>query len=446
MDDFLGEGSSQRWDESGDKPVQRGAYFALVDEADSILIDEARTPLIIGSLGEEAREQMVATYQWAASHAAAFEEEVDFEYDHEKRKVELTYEGRHRMRALPQDELVSEVGLVDQYEYTERAIKVKRDFHLDQQYVVRDGEIVIVDEYTGRMAEGRKWRDGIHQAIEAKQEVEITVPTGQAARITVQDLFLRYEHLAGMTGTARTAAKEFRKIYRHRVYQIPTNRPRNRSRLTARVYATTDQKLAAITEEVKELHEEGRPVLIGTRTIEKSERLSALLEEAGIPHEVLNAREIEHEADIVAAAGQQGKVTVATNMAGRGTDIKLQEGIAEKGGLHVICTELHESARIDRQLMGRCGRQGDPGSYRQFMAVEDEILQEGFGPDRAQRLQKQTAEVGGELGNFRSVLRRAQQKVERKHFNDRNVLLHHERERKKLQKELGQDPYLDTAE
>jgi len=446
MDDFLGEGSSQRWDESGDKPVQRGAYFALVDEADSILIDEARTPLIIGSLGEEAREQMVATYQWAARHAAAFEEDVDFEYDHEKRKVELTYEGRHRMRALPRDELVSEVGLVDQYEYTERAIKVKRDFHLDQQYVVRDGEIVIVDEYTGRMAEGRKWRDGIHQAIEAKQEVEITVPTGQAARITVQDLFLRYEHLAGMTGTARTAAKEFRKIYRHRVYQIPTNRPRNRSRLAARVYATTDQKLEAITEEVKELHTAGRPVLIGTRTIEKSERLSALLDEAGIPHEVLNAREIEHEADIVAAAGQHGKVTVATNMAGRGTDIKLQEGIAEKGGLHVICTELHESARIDRQLIGRCGRQGDPGSYRQFMAVEDEILQEGFGPDRAQRLQQQTSDMGGELGNFRSVLRRAQQKVERKHFQDRNVLLHHERERKKLQKELGQDPYLDTAE
>ena len=249
-----------------------------------------------------------------------------------------------------------------------------------------------------------------------------------------------------MTGTARTAAKEFRKIYRHRVYQIPTNRPRNRSRLAARVYATTDQKLEAITEEVKELHTAGRPVLIGTRTIEKSERLSALLDEAGIPHEVLNAREIEHEADIVAAAGQHGKVTVATNMAGRGTDIKLQEGIAEKGGLHVICTELHESARIDRQLIGRCGRQGDPGSYRQFMAVEDEILQEGFGPDRAQRLQQQTSDMGGELGNFRSVLRRAQQKVERKHFQDRNVLLHHERERKKLQKELGQDPYLDTAE
>ena len=445
-DDFLGAGSSQRWDDSGDKPVQREAYFALVDEADSILIDEARTPLIIGSLGEDAREQMIATYDWAARHAAVFEEDLDFEYDHEKRKVELTYEGRHRMRALPQDELVSEVGLVDQYEYTERAIKVDRDFHLNQQYVVRDGEIVIVDEYTGRMAEGRKWRDGIHQAIEAKEKVEITVPTGQAARITVQDLFLRYQHLAGMTGTARTAAREFRKIYRHRVFQIPTNRPRNRSNLKARVYATGEQKLAAITEEVSELHQQGRPVLIGTRTIDKSQRLSELLTEAGITHVVLNAREIEHEADIVAAAGQQGKVTVATNMAGRGTDIKLQEGIAEKGGLHVICTELHESARIDRQLIGRCGRQGDPGSYRQFMAVDDEILQEGFGPERAERLQRQTAELGGEIGNFRSILRRAQRKVERKHFRDRNVLLHHERERKKLQKELGQDPYLDTTE
>jgi len=446
LDDFLGEGSSQRWDNSGDQPVQRGAYFALVDEADSILIDEGRTPLIIGSIGEQAREQIVATYEWAAQNAASYVEDEDYDYDHEKRKADLTFSGRQRMRALPQEELVAEMGLVDQYEYTERAIKVHRDFHLDQQYVVRDEEIVIVDEFTGRLAEGRKWRDGIHQAIEAKEKVEVTVPTGQAARITVQDLFLRYQHLAGMTGTARSAAREFRKIYRRSVIVIPTNRERIRSGLAARVFGTAEQKLAAITQEVQELHQLGRPVLIGTRTIDKSERLSTLLTEAGIPHEVLNAREIEHEADIVAEAGQQGRVTVATNMAGRGTDIKLQEGIAEMGGLHVICTELHESARIDLQLMGRCGRQGDPGSFRQFMSVDDDILLEGFGPERAERIQRKTANASGELEGFKTILQRAQRKVERKHFRDRNVLLHHERERKKLQKELGQDPYLDTAD
>jgi len=446
LNDFLGEGSAQRWDSAGDQPVQRGAYYALVDEADSILIDEARTPLIIGSLGEEARESMIATYEWAAEHATAFEEDDDFEYDHEKRKVELNYQGRQQMRTLPRPELIDEVGLVDQYEYIERAIKVHRDFHLDRQYVVNEGEIVIVDEFTGRMAEGRKWRDGIHQAIEAKERIEVTVPTGQAARVTIQDLFLRYQYLAGMTGTARTAAREFRKIYKLRVVPIPTNRPRNRSRLKDQVFADSDQKMVAITSEIKQLHDDYRPVLVGTRSIDKSEKLSKLLEELGIPHQVLNAREVEQEAEIISAAGERGRVTVATNMAGRGTDIKLQEGVAGQGGLHVICTELHESARIDRQLIGRCGRQGDPGSFRQYMSLDDEILQEGFGPDRAASIRKQIAGKQGTLGHYLSVLRRAQRKVERKHASDRSVLLYHERERKKLQREIGQDPYLDTAE
>ena len=213
QDDFLGDGSSQRWDDSGEQPVQRQAHFALVDEADSILIDEARTPLIIGSLGEKARAQVVATYQWAAVHAPKFEEDLHYDYDHDTRKVELTAEGRQLMRSLPAPDLLRGVGLIDLYEYTERAVKVYRDFHLDRQYVVHDGEIVIVDEFTGRLAEGRKWRDGIHQAIEAKEKVEVSVPTGQAARITIQDLFLRYRFLSGMTGTAITSAREFRKIY-----------------------------------------------------------------------------------------------------------------------------------------------------------------------------------------------------------------------------------------
>ena len=444
--DFLGEGSDERWETGGEQPVQRGSHFALVDEADSVLIDEARTPLIIGSLGEKAREQVVATYQWAAEHAASFEEDLDYEYDHDDRKVELTAAGRQRVRSLPHPDIMRSVGLIDLYQYSERAIKVHRDYHLDRQYVVRDGEIVIVDEFTGRLAEGRKWRDGIHQAIEAKEDVEVTVPTGQAARITIQDLFLRYRHLAGMTGTARSSAREFRKIYKMRVVPIPTNRPVLRKRLPARIFGTSETKWNAIADEIVQLHAQGRPVLIGTRSIDKSEHLSELLSRRSIAHQVLNANEIAKEAQIVAQAGQQGRVTVATNMAGRGTDIKLGEGVAELGGLHVIVTEMHDAARIDRQLMGRCGRQGDPGSTRFFLSLEDEILRSGFGPKWADSYEALGARTDGPIERFTRTFRRAQKKVERRHFRDRSVLLHHEKQRKKMQREMGQDPYLDTPD
>lgn len=444
--DMLGAGSSQRWDDSGDQPVQRGAHFVLVDEADSILIDEARTPLIIGSINETAREQMIATYEWGAQFAEQFVEDEDFEYDEDKKKVELTLEGRQRLRALPKLELMQSVGMVDMYQYMERAIKVRRDYFLDRHYVVRDGEVVIVDEFTGRLAEGRKWRDGIHQAIEAQSEVEVTVPTGQAARITVQDLFLRYKHLSGMTGTASSSTREFRKIYRLRVVPIPTNRPCQRAQLPDRVFRTTDEKLTAITEEVIQLHATGRPVLIGTRSIDKSQQLSEKLTAAGISHQVLNANEIEAEAEIVAAAGAAGNVTVATNMAGRGTDIKLEDGVAELGGLQVICTELHDAARIDRQLIGRCGRQGDPGTFRQYLAIDDDIIETGFSKKRASRIKKTVAQGHGGEGSFGRLLRTAQRKTERQHFRDRNILLYHEKERKKMQREMGQDPYLDTPD
>ncbi len=444
--DMLGEGSSQRWDDSGDQPVQRGAHFVLVDEADSILIDEARTPLIIGSINETAREQMIATYEWGSQFAEQFVEDEDFEYDEEKKKVELTLEGRQRLRALPKRELMQSVGMVDMYQYMERAIKVRRDYFLDRHYVVRDGEVVIVDEFTGRLAEGRKWRDGIHQAIAAQSGAEVTVPTGQAARITVQDLFLRYKHLSGMTGTASSSTREFRKIYRLRVVPIPTNRPCQRSQLPDRVFRSTDEKLTAIAEEVTQLHATGRPVLIGTRSIDKSQQLSEKLTAAGISHQVLNANEIEAEAEIVAAAGAAGNVTVATNMAGRGTDIKLEDGVAELGGLQVICTELHDAARIDRQLIGRCGRQGDPGTFRQYLAIDDDIIETGFSKKRAGRIKKTVAQGNGGEGSFGRLLRTAQRKVERQHFRDRNVLLYHEKERKKMQREMGQDPYLDTPD
>jgi preprotein translocase subunit SecA len=377
--------------------------------------------------------------------ATQFEEEKHYEVEEDSKKVELTGQGRALVRALPKPAILGSVGLIDLYQYVERAVKVNRDFHLDEKYVVREGEIVIVDEFTGRLAEGRKWRDGIHQALEAKEQIEVTVPTGQAARITVQDLFLRYKYLAGMTGTARTSAREFHKIYKTHVVPIPTNRSPQRIWLPVRVFGNSDEKWAAIVEETRTLHQAGRPVLIGTRSIDKSQRLSELLTAAGLEHRVLNANEVAKEAEIVSHAGEPGKITVATNMAGRGTDIKLASGVAELGGLHVICTEYHDAARIDRQLAGRCGRQGDPGSVRQYLALDDDIIRSGLGPDKADAIEK-TGRPGGSFDQYARLFRRAQRKVEKRHFRDRMVLLHHEKERKKVQREMGQDPYLDTPD
>ena len=443
--DYLGDGDEQFGD-SGDKTVMRGMHYCLVDEADSILIDEARTPLIIGSLEDQVRDQIVQTYAWGARHAPEFEEDEHYEIDPDTKQFELTSRGRGKVRALPRPDLVRTVGLVDLYEFMERAVKVHKEFFLDRQYIVRDGEIVIVDEFTGRLAEGRKWRDGIHQAIEAKENVEISVPTGQAARITIQDLFLRYKHLSGMTGTAATSARELKKIYRTPVIRVPTNRPPKRIQLQDRVFGNMESKFVAIVEETVEYHKQGRPVLIGTRSIDKSQMISELLIAQGIQHAVLNANMVAEEAEIVAGAGERGCVTVATNMAGRGTDIKVKPEIEEIGGIHVICTELHDAMRVDRQLIGRCGRQGDQGSYRQYLSLDDDILKNGFGPEKALKLKTQGEQSDGPYHSYAGMFRRAQVKVERKHFRDRMVLLHHERERKKMQREIGQDPYLDTPD
>ncbi|MCR9296323.1 MAG: preprotein translocase subunit SecA [bacterium] len=446
LSDFLGEGSSERWTGKGDEPVQRSMHFALVDEADSILIDEARTPLIIGSLGDETRETVIATFQWAAEHADKFIHNEHFTIEEDSRKIELTARGRSLVRSLPRDDVMRVVSLVDLYEFIERSVKVHRDFHLERQYVIRDGEIVIVDEFTGRLAEGRKWRDGIHQAIEAKEGIEVSVPTGQAARITVQDLFKRYKSISGMTGTASTSAPELRQIYKTPVVMVPTNRPPQRRGLPDRVFGTLLQKFEAIVDEVRDIHAQGRPVLIGTRSIDKSTLLAKMLAEAGIECEVLNANEVEREAEIVAEAGKRGRVTVATNMAGRGTDVKLTDEIRELGGMHVICTELHDAARIDRQLIGRCGRQGDPGTYRQYLSLDDDILRNGFGMEAADRYESLGKSKPGPFHSMAGLFRKAQRRVERKHFRDRMMLMHHEKERTKMQLEIGQDPYLDTAE
>ena len=430
---------------ANEEPVQREPFFALVDEADSILIDEASTPLIISALPTEEQKMEVECYKWAADSVNEFIEDEDYEYDHLKKTVELTKKGRLKARNMPKPEAMDTTGLFDIYEFIRRAIKVDREFFLDQQYVVRDGEIVIVDEFTGRLGEGRKWREGIHQSVEAKQGVEITVATGQAARVTVQDYFRRFDNLAGMTGTAFTSRGELRKIYRTKVIPIPTNRPPQRKRQNTRVFANERSKWEAVVNEVCEMHAMGRPILIGTRTIDKSEILSELLKERGIEHDVLNANHVEEEAAIVAKAGEMGRVTVSTNMAGRGTDIKLTDEIKDLGGLHVICTEMHDSARIDRQLIGRCGRQGDPGTYRQYLALDDELLETAYGPKKARRYQKPGYKSGKEYNRFEGRFKKAQNKVERKRFRDRKTMMYYEKERKKMQLTMGQDPYLDTT-
>jgi preprotein translocase subunit SecA len=428
------------------KLLQRPYWFALVDEADNVLIDEARTPLIIASPPGEAQAVQQALFRFCAQAAATLVPDEDFEKDVQKQNCELLGRGRSRVRALERPPELDATSLLEIYDAVERALRARMFFTRDRQYVVRDGKIVIIDEFTGRAAEGRTWRDGLHQAVEAQQDIEITVPSGHAARITIQDLFARWPHLAGMTGTIATSAKELARTYDVAVAVVPTNKPAIRKRLGTVVSETYREKLDKIVAEVQEMHALGRPVLIGTRSIDKSEDLSRLLEAAGLGHVVLNARHIEKEADIVAQAGQAGQITVSTNMAGRGTDIKIPDDVKGAGGLHVICTELHDSARIDRQLVGRCGRQGDPGTWRQFLACDDEILIAGYGPKRAARI---AARLRGRLGGnperlFR-VFKRAQQRVEARHVRQRRLLEYIERQRAESHIQMSQDPYLDAA-
>jgi preprotein translocase subunit SecA len=429
---------------SSQSPVQRGTNFMLVDEADSILIDEARTPLIVSSLPDEIALTRKELYRWTAEVAAQFQQDLDFEIGPQNKQVSLTQMGRKKARKLVKPAALSRVPTPDIYNQLELAVYVQRNFFRDRQYVVRNGEIVIVDEFTGRLAEGRKWKSGLHQAIEAREGVEVTVETGEAARITIQDLFLRYPRLAGMTGTAANSAIELQKIYRVKVIEIPTNRPPQRQQWPDRVFGTEAEKWEAIVDEIETLHNSGRPVLIGTRSIDKSERLSKLLDERKIHHQVLNARQLDREAEIVAQAGQVSRVTVATNMAGRGTDIKISGAALDLGGLHVICSELHESARIDRQLIGRCGRQGDPGTFRQFMSLDDDLLELGFGTKRHAKFKQWANQQPHQLARFAPLFRAAQRKVERRHFNARKMLMYQEKQRQEIQREMGQDPYLDT--
>ena len=362
---------------SKEEMVQDGHYYAIVDEVDSILIDEARTPLIISGVPYQSTE----LYKKMSRIAPKLTPDVDFEIDEKQKTAAITEEGVAKVeKILGMDNLYDPANYLYIHALNQ-ALKAHYLFKKDVDYIVKNGEVLIVDEFTGRILEGRRYSEGLHQAIEAKENVKIMEENQTLATITIQNYFRMYEKLAGMTGTAMTEAEEFRHIYKLETVAIPTNKPMIRVDLPDLVYKTEKAKFNAVVKDIKERYEKGQPVLVGTISIEKSELLSRMLQMEGIPHQVLNARYHEKEAEIIAKAGQKKTVTISTNMAGRGTDIVLGEGVVELGGLHVLGTERHEARRIDNQLRGRSGRQGDPGSSQFYLSLQDDLLRL-FGSDR----------------------------------------------------------------
>lgn len=423
--------------------VQRNHNFALVDEADNIFIDEARTPLIIASPTRPATPEEQEVYIWADAIARQFVPNEHFTLDEKKQKLELTDQGRQVARYANPPTGPHSHAMDKLHEHLERALQAHHRFRRDQHYMIEEDKVVIIDEFTGRRMPDRHWREGLHQAVEAKEGVPIALASDHAAQITFQSYFRLYKKLAGMTGTAWQNFLELRRVYKLWVVPVPTNRVILREQWPDRVYANEETKFQAVRDEIVRLRALGRPVLIGTRSVGKSEHLSQLLNEAGVDHQVLNARQHEREAHVVSLAGNRCRVTIATNMAGRGTDIKPDADVIASGGLHVLGTERHEARRIDRQLAGRSGRQGDPGSCQFFLSLEDELL-EGLGPDRQERL----AERGRQGGNldWQSYLPqflKAQRRLERRHRRQRVDLMIYEKQRQEILKDLGADPYVD---
>jgi len=432
-----------------EEQVQRGHYYAIIDEVDSILIDEARTPLIISGPSEKASEryymadsvarQLIGPNKRFVMYVKSTEplEEREkrrrsgryfVEVDEKDHTVTLTEAGVEKAQQI--------LGIDNMYHplnyewthYIEQALRAHLLYRRDRDYIVKEGQVIIVDEFTGRLMPGRVWSDGLHQAVEAKEHLKIKEENQTLATITLQNYFKMYEKLAGMTGTAATEAGEFWKIYKLDVVQIPTNKPLRRTEFPDVVYLTAEEKWEAVVEEIRKMHEIGRPVLVGTRSIEVSEMLSERLKRLGIPHEVLNAKHHEREALIVAQAGQKGAVTIATNMAGRGTDIVLGDGVAELGGLHIVGTERHEARRIDNQLRGRAGRQGDPGSSRFFLSLEDDLLRLFAGPKLKKVLQFLGMKHGVSISHkfLTRAINEAQKKVEDRNFEIRRQLLEYD--------------------
>ena len=408
-----------------DQMVQRPLHYAIVDEVDSILIDEARTPLIISGPGA----QSTSLYQVMADVAAKLKEGEDYTVDEKQKTVAPTETGIAKTeKLLGVSNMYDGENGVDYSHQLMAALKAKALMHRDRDYVVKDGEVIIVDEFTGRLMFGRRYSEGLHQAIEAKEHVKVERESQTLATITFQNYFRMYDKLSGMTGTAKTEEQEFQKIYGLDVVVVPTNKPNIRIDYPDVIYKTRRAKYRAVANAIEELHKKGRPVLVGTTSIQQSEELSELLKKRGIEHNVLNAKFHEKEAEIVADAGQMGAVTIATNMAGRGTDIVLGDGVAELGGLHIIGTERHESRRIDNQLRGRCARQGDPGSTRFYLSLEDDLMRL-FGSDNISGIMDKLGMEEDEPIEHKIVTRSiesAQKKVEARNFEIRKQVLEYD--------------------
>lgn len=485
-------------------PVGRGTLHAiLVDEADSLLIDEASTPLVIASAPPPISAEKLRVYSDAARFAPDAIEGTHYVYKTFSKKCELTSLGRRWLHKLvvdrqkdltsaspvsvsaeaTQSQAVSRGGsglvgsrttaddylqdsqnqagesgapsnneqrpktlsMVDYVEYMERAILVQRDFLRDRNYIVDGGEISLVDEGTGRVSKDRQVGDGVHQAIQAKEGLAVTNPSGHQARVTVQNLFLAFEHVAGMTGTGRQAAAEFRSVYKLRLRPIPTHRPNRRQEFSSLAFPDSQTWLSAIADECQQMIEQGRSVLLGVRNVSTSEQIADWLEECGLKFELLNARHHANEAEIVGQAGQPGHITIATNMAGRGTDIKLAPDVKENGGLHVVLAGLHAVRRIDRQLIGRAGRQGDPGSFRKMICLADDLLDEAF---TAQEVQRHRRVLGTDFSADKCIrlFETAQHIISRRRKTSRKALFHQEKENLKQLFRGGMDPLLDCPD
>ena len=407
-----------------DRCVQRELHYAIVDEVDSILIDEARTPLIISAPAEESTSK----YKKYASLIPQLKENTDYNIDEKIKTAILTEDGIKKMEGLLGMENIYTEGGFQEVNHIEQALKAHTVYKKDIDYMVKDGEVIIVDAFTGRLMPGRRYSSGLHQAIEAKEEVEVKRESKTLATITFQNYFRMYKKLAGMTGTAMTEAEEFAAIYNLDTISIPTNKPIVRIDESDAIYKNLKGKYQAIVEKTKELYQKNQPVLIGTVSIEKSEMLSRLLKLHAVPHKVLNAKYHEQEAEIVSKAGQKGAVTIATNMAGRGTDIKLGEGVVELGGLYIMGTERHESRRIDNQLRGRAGRQGDPGKTQFYVSMEDDLMRL-FGAEGIKKMMeflRVPDDMVIQNGRISKSIEGAQKAVEGKHFDIRKHLVEYD--------------------
>ncbi|HLR08886.1 MAG TPA: preprotein translocase subunit SecA [Bacillota bacterium] len=401
--------------------VQRPLNFAIIDEVDSILIDEARTPLIISGSAKKS----ASLYQQANAFVKTLNKSTDYTYDEKTKGVQLTEEGINKAERYFSIDNLFDLNHVTLTHHINQALKAHVSMQRDTDYVVQDGEVVIVDQFTGRLMKGRRYSDGLHQAIEAKEGLQIQNESMTLASITFQNFFRMYNKLAGMTGTAKTEEEEFRNIYNMEVIAIPTNKPVIRKDRPDMIYKTMEGKFRAVVNDIKERHKRGQPVLVGTVAVETSEMLSKMLKKAGVRHNVLNAKNHYREAEIIEKAGQRGAVTIATNMAGRGTDIKLGEGVKELGGLAVIGTERHESRRIDNQLRGRSGRQGDPGESQFYLSMEDELMRR-FGSDNLSSMMERLGMDDSQPLESKMVSRAvesAQKRVEGNNFDARKTLL-----------------------